>query len=150
PIWVALVRQWCRLEELTAFQTAGKALSAQGRPEAVGWWVQRARKARALPPGLDEPDAREDFYESVVRWWISVNPGWRKEGVAEPGDFMACGLKQQAGDLDGLPAGLNGLTSVIACLWWWYRAAGSVEGTPLWRKMVQDIHWVLQVKERVM
>ncbi|KAJ7302480.1 hypothetical protein DFH08DRAFT_826653 [Mycena albidolilacea] len=44
--------------------------------------------------------------------------------------------------------GLNGLTSVIACLWWWYRLAGIADGTPRWTKLVEDVTWVLSEKLR--
>ncbi|KAJ6513458.1 hypothetical protein C8R45DRAFT_782638, partial [Mycena sanguinolenta] len=142
PTWAALVREWCVLEAVTSFQASGKALSAQGRPEAVSWWVQRARKNRAIPSGLDNPTNRENYYNSVVSWWIHVNPAWRTEGMTTPQDFAHLGLKQDRGDLDGLPTGLNGLTSVVACLWWWYRVAGNADGALLWTKMVEDVSWV--------
>jgi hypothetical protein len=85
----------------------------------------------------------------VVKWWIAVNPAWRKEGVTGPASFAEHGLKQESGgDLGGLLAGLNGLTSVVACLWWWYQLAGVVEGVPVWKKLVGDVTWVLTEKFR--
>jgi hypothetical protein len=84
-----------------------------------------------------------------VNWWIAVNPAWQKEGVTGPASFVERGLKQESGgDLEGLPAGLNGLTSVVACLWWWYQLAGVVEGAPRWKKLADNVKWVLTEKSR--
>ncbi|KAJ7771428.1 hypothetical protein B0H14DRAFT_2402201, partial [Mycena olivaceomarginata] len=138
------------LEHATGFQVSGKALAAAGRPPAVSWWVQRARTAR-IPAGLNTEDEREDFYEAVVLWWLKVNPPWRKEGIVTVENFEARGLKQDGeGDLVSLCSGLNGITSVVACLWWWYRIAGITAGTPGWRKLVDDVLWVLTEKHRVL
>ncbi|KAJ7729885.1 hypothetical protein B0H14DRAFT_2409674 [Mycena olivaceomarginata] len=144
PAWGAVVDAWCALERATGLQVPGKALPAHGRPEAVSWWVQRARNDRRIPAGLEEEDQRDAFYDKTVNWWIAVNPAWRKEGVTR-------GLKQESGgDLEGLPAGLNGLTSVVACLWWWYQLAGVVEGAPRWKKLADDVTWVLTEKSRAL
>ncbi|KAF8133501.1 hypothetical protein K438DRAFT_1551732, partial [Mycena galopus ATCC 62051] len=150
PAWAAAVEAWHALEEATGFQTAGQALPTAGRPDAVGWWVQRARNDRRMPCRLDDKDKeneREDFYEQVVSWWISLNPAWRKEGlaVAADFDFKKHGLKQiSGGDLTGLFPGLNGMTSVLACLWWWYHLAGMPEGAAAWRALLADVTWVLR------
>ncbi|KAJ7903751.1 hypothetical protein B0H14DRAFT_2329065, partial [Mycena olivaceomarginata] len=46
--------------------------------------------------------------------------------------------------------GLNGLTSVLASLGWWYRIADIVEGSLLWRKLMDDVVWVLTEKHRAL
>ncbi|KAJ7673498.1 hypothetical protein B0H14DRAFT_2656893 [Mycena olivaceomarginata] len=139
PAWGAVVDAWCALERATGLQVPGKALPAYGRPEAVSWWVQRARNDRRIPAGLEEEDQRDAFYDKTVNWWIAVNPAWRKEGVTGPASFVERGLKQESGgDLEGLPAGLNGLTSL----------AGVVEGAPRWKKLADDVTWVLTEKSR--
>ncbi|KAJ6480221.1 hypothetical protein C8R45DRAFT_933150 [Mycena sanguinolenta] len=117
PLWIAALEAWRVLEDATGFQTGGKALSAQGRPEAVGWWVQQGRKA-GVPTCLDSDDERDDFYEGVVRWWIALNPGWRKEGTE--------GVK---------------LTR--------FAEVGLLRGAPVWRKVVEDVTWVLTEKVQV-
>ncbi|KAJ7729889.1 hypothetical protein B0H14DRAFT_2409660 [Mycena olivaceomarginata] len=150
PLWQSVVDAWLTLEHATGFKVSGKALPATGRPPAVSWWVQRARAAR-IPAGLETEDEREDFYDAVVLWWLKVNPPWRKEGVVTVENFEKHGLKQDGeGDLLSLCSGLNGITSVVACLWWWYRIAEIAEGTPGWRKLVQDVLWVLTEKHRVL
>ncbi|KAJ6447920.1 hypothetical protein C8R45DRAFT_1115609 [Mycena sanguinolenta] len=101
PLWEALVQQWCALETATNFETTGKVLSACGRPDAVSWWVQHMRKNSTIPPGLDSPDGCEDFYESVVKWWISVNPAWRADSVSSTEAFVVHGLKQESDDEPG-------------------------------------------------
>jgi hypothetical protein len=45
-----------------------------------------------------------------------------------------------------LLAGLNGLTSMMACLWWQYRIAGIARGSPEWKKLLADMWWVLMEK----
>ncbi|KAJ7348722.1 hypothetical protein DFH08DRAFT_698557 [Mycena albidolilacea] len=148
-IWKSAVDAWLTLEHATGFQVSGKALPAGGRPGAVSWWVQRGRGTTRIPAGLDAEDEREDFYAAVVSWWLSVNPGWRKEGVEDAEGFETRGLIQRVGgDLGALPSGLNGLTSVLACLAWWYRVAKVLEGAPSWRKLVEDVVWVLNEKHR--
>ncbi|KAF8139166.1 hypothetical protein K438DRAFT_1638241 [Mycena galopus ATCC 62051] len=149
PAWTAIVQAWYALERATGFQVVGKALPTHGRPKAVQWWVQRARKNCQIPPGLDDEDGRENFYLDVMKWWVGVNPGWRKDGLAGAEDFGTHGLKQEnGGGLEDLYAGLNGMTSVVACLWWWYRIANIAEGAPVWIRMVQDVTWVLNKKIR--
>jgi hypothetical protein len=101
--------------------------------------------------GLGREDEHEDFYNTVILWWLMVNPAWRKEGVTNAEEFKAHGLVQCGEDnLEGLPSGLNGLTSILAYLVWWYRIAGFAEGTPRWKKLVEDIAWVLREKHRVL
>ncbi|KAF8194498.1 hypothetical protein K438DRAFT_1969110 [Mycena galopus ATCC 62051] len=115
PSWTAVVQAWHALEQATVFQVVGKALPTHGRPKAVHWWI---------PPGLDDEDGKEDFYVDVVKWWVGVNADWRKEGVTTAQEFKKHGLRQECGDdLKDLYAGLNGITGVVACLWWWYRIA---------------------------
>ncbi|KAJ7302477.1 hypothetical protein DFH08DRAFT_723033 [Mycena albidolilacea] len=148
-LWKSAVDTWLTLEHATGFQTMGKALPAGGRPGAVSWWVQRGCNTTRIPAGINSEDEREDFYQAVVLWWLNVNPVWRKEGVKSAEDFEVHGLIQcGGGNLDSLPSGLNGLTSVLACLAWWYRVAGNTEGEPRWKKLVEDCTWVLSEKNR--
>ncbi|KAF7376801.1 hypothetical protein MSAN_00097500 [Mycena sanguinolenta] len=153
PTWTAAVEAWWALEEATGFQIVGKALSPRGRPEAVGWWVQRGRNSTRIPLSLGDvgkEDDREDFYVAVMKWWVEVNPGWRKDEDSAA-RFEVNGLKQEGnGDLDSLPPGLNGLTSVLACLWWWHRLAGVPAGLPAWKKIAADVTWVLVEKKRAL
>ncbi|KAJ7694511.1 hypothetical protein B0H14DRAFT_2650965 [Mycena olivaceomarginata] len=131
PEWTAVVNAWGALE---------KAVS----DACCAVYVAAALRLSAANLGSD--DEKEDFYEEVMKWWLEVNPAWRKEGLANTSapDFAVQGLKQEAGgDLGSLPPGLNGLTSIVTCLWWWYRLAGVVEGAPAWRTMAEDIAWVL-------
>ncbi|KAJ7801888.1 hypothetical protein B0H14DRAFT_2180340, partial [Mycena olivaceomarginata] len=78
-IWESAVDTWLTLEQASGFQIAGKALSVKGCPGAVSWWVQRRRSTVQIPAGLESEDEREDFYDAVILWWLSINPAWRKE-----------------------------------------------------------------------
>ncbi|KAJ7821078.1 hypothetical protein B0H14DRAFT_2599444 [Mycena olivaceomarginata] len=116
-------------------------------PSAGG--SSEARKDRRIPAGLDaDDDSREDFYDKVVSWWNYVNPAWRKEGLGSVAGFRRkySSKKREAAVLKGSCQGLNGLTSVVACLWWWYRLAGVADATPRWTKLVEDVTWVLSEK----
>ncbi|KAF8170845.1 hypothetical protein K438DRAFT_2024198 [Mycena galopus ATCC 62051] len=152
PAWAALVEAWRQLEQGTGFTTNDKPLPTGGHPRAVGWWIARARKNRTILPEInDDDDAREDFYEAVVSWWVALNPAWRKEGVTTAVDFEERGLAQESGgELEYLSSGLNGLTSVVVCLWWWYQITEIAEGTPAWRELVEDICWELTEKLQVL
>jgi hypothetical protein len=150
-IWKSAVDAWLALEHASGFQITGKALSAKGRPEAVSWWVQRGRSIVQIPAGLDSEDRRKHFYDSVVLWWLGINPAWRKEGITKVEDFEAHGLSQcSGGDLASIPSGLNGLTSVLASLGWWYCIAEVAEGLLRWRKLMEDVVWVLTKKHRAL
>ncbi|KAJ7776666.1 hypothetical protein B0H14DRAFT_3508248 [Mycena olivaceomarginata] len=131
PAWVAVVDVWWALEHATGFYDKTlPALPARERPGAVSWWVQRARKDRRIPAGLNtDDDSKEDFYDRV----ISKKLRSKKEG---------------GGSFEELVSGLNGLTSVVACLCWWYRLARVADGTPRWTKLVEDVMWVLSEKLR--
>ncbi|KAJ7837774.1 hypothetical protein B0H14DRAFT_2216332, partial [Mycena olivaceomarginata] len=134
-LWKSAVGAWLTLEHAAGFPISGKALPAGGGPGAVTWWVQRGRGTTRIP--LASEDECEDFYKAVVLWWLD--------------EFEVHGLIQlSGGDLEGLPLGLNGLTSVLACLAWWYRVAGILEGGPRWRKMVEDVTWVLSEKQQAL
>ncbi|KAJ7887329.1 hypothetical protein B0H14DRAFT_3725126 [Mycena olivaceomarginata] len=132
PAWIAVVDAWWALEHATRFcEKTLPAFPARGRPDTVSWWVQRARKDHRIPAGLDtDDDSKEDFYDKVVSWWNYVNPAWRKEGLGSVADFEENTLKKEGGSsFEGLVSGLNGLTSIVPCLWWWYRLAGVADGT---------------------
>ncbi|KAJ7794250.1 hypothetical protein B0H14DRAFT_2191978, partial [Mycena olivaceomarginata] len=140
PAWIALVGTWWALEHATGFYDKTlPTLPARGQPDDVSWWVQRARKDCRIP--------REDFYDKVVSWWNYVNPAWRKEGLGSAVDFEENTLKKEGGgSYEELVSGLNGRTSVVAFLWWWYRLAGVADGTLRWTKLVEDVTWVLSEK----
>ncbi|KAJ6495477.1 hypothetical protein C8R45DRAFT_1095113 [Mycena sanguinolenta] len=109
PVWTAALEAWWVLEEATGFQTA------------VGWWVQRGPNVTRIPLDLDDEgkdEEQEDFYEAVVKWWVEVNPTWRKNEHSAS-RFEMNRLKQESnGDLHVLFHWLNGLTSVLTCLLW--------------------------------
>ncbi|KAF8215256.1 hypothetical protein K438DRAFT_1749321 [Mycena galopus ATCC 62051] len=140
PGWTAVVEAWHTLEEATGFEV-GKALPATNRPEVVKWWVSRGRKDLCMPCKLDEAekeDERKDFYEGVVKWWVGINPVWRKAGLVKTSSFVETGLKQESqGNLESLFSGLNA---------GWL--AGIAEGAPAWRKLLEDIRWMLEEKHR--
>jgi hypothetical protein len=92
--------------------------------------VQRGCSTVQIPTGLDSEDECEDFYKSVILWWLSIKLAWREESIARVEHFETCRLNQYSGgDLAGIPLGLNRLTSILASLGWWYYIAEVPEGT---------------------
>jgi hypothetical protein len=115
-LWKSAVDIWLMLEHAAGFQISEKPLPAR-HPRAVLWWVQRRRGTTWIPAGLSSEDEHEDFYDAVILWWLIVNLVWRKEGVTNAEEFKAHGLIQHGeDDLEGLPSGLNRLTSILTCL----------------------------------
>ncbi|KAJ7369099.1 hypothetical protein DFH08DRAFT_677400 [Mycena albidolilacea] len=141
------VDAWLTLEQASGFQISGKALSAKGCPGAVSWWVQHRRSTVQIPAGLESEDECKDFHDAVILWWLSINLAWRKEGITTVKDLETRRLTQQhGGNLAGIPSGLNGLTSVLASLGWWCRIADIVKGSVRWRKLMDNVIWVLTEK----
>ncbi|KAJ7635992.1 hypothetical protein DFH06DRAFT_921773, partial [Mycena polygramma] len=82
-------------------------LTSTGRPDAVTWWIQRARKP--TPAISDLPQ----FVAEWQGWWKSLNPEWR---VSE-GEMMR---REDGRKWECLEAhGMNGMLSVLICLKWW-------------------------------
>jgi hypothetical protein len=110
----------------------GKSLSPKGRPRAVAWWIQRARKGTPPITGVEE------FAEQWHEWWRVLNPEWR---VGDKGKMCWEG----GSDWGVLKvSGVNGLLSVLMCLRWWKGALTAGAGDSGWRDAVDDVTWVLQ------
>ncbi|KAJ7615466.1 hypothetical protein FB45DRAFT_758020 [Roridomyces roridus] len=151
--WGALVTEWLTLETATGLMEKGPALPVKAcRPAEVYWWSHRGRRTpHRHPTILKTEDDFDLFYLKTVKWWLAVNPDWRKVGVETQTEFLQQGLAQNVdGDLDELHSGLNGLTSIVACLLWWYRVEKIPEGGEMWHKLVDDVSWVLTEKLRAL
>ncbi|KAJ7858431.1 hypothetical protein B0H13DRAFT_1901814 [Mycena leptocephala] len=127
--WMALTNLWYKLEASTNF-TTGKSLPSKGRPRAVAWWIQRARKG--TPPIADV----EEFAEQWREWWRVLNPEWR---VGDKGKMR----REGGSDWGALKVpGVNGLLSVLMCLKWWKGVLAAGAGDSGWKDAVDDVTWV--------
>ena len=103
------------------------------RPRAIEWWSSRAR-----PDKIPQYDSLKSFADSVVQWWIFIQPDWR--GI-QPGV-----TSRVEGDWERLyQPGVNGLLNIVALAYWWatiLKERGSgVNETYSW--FVSDVTWVL-------
>ena len=103
------------------------------RPRAIEWWSSRARPDK-IPPF----DSLKSYADSVVEWWIFIQPDWRgiQLGV----------ISRVEGDWERLyQPGVNGLLNVVALAHWWARIFKErkidVDETYSW--FVSDVTWVL-------
>ena len=112
------------------------SLSTSRRPKAIGWWNSRARPHK-VPPY----DSLQTFTGSITKWWISLQPEWRKIDVGVV-SRVGGGFK----DWECLyQPGTNGLLNVIILAHWWARILverdNTVDGVYSW--FVSDVSWVL-------
>ena len=107
--------------------------STTHRPAAIGWWTSRARPNRSPPY-----DSLKSFTKSITKWWISLQPHWRK---IKPGT-----VSRIEGDWEFIyKPGVNGFLNVVILAYWWARILGErgcdVDATYSW--FVSDVEWVL-------
>jgi hypothetical protein len=126
------------LKSYIAFEVANNAnirgtLSTTKRPTAVQWWISCARPNRL--PALTPLDS---FTESIVKWWVDLQPHWRK---IKPGKIL-----RGKGDWEDLyQPGINGLLNVVVLANWWARAL-ELRDMPvdkMYSWFVSDVAWVL-------
>ena len=119
--------------ELTDRSNIRGALSTTNRPKAVGWWSGRSRPDR-LPPY----DSLKSFAASIVKWWIALQPSWRK---IQPGEVSRVGGNWQR----LYQPGTNGLLNVVVLAYWWAKILEqreiAIDGTYIW--FISDVTWVL-------
>lgn len=105
---------WLSLETLDQFEGKAK-LGTQHRPVCVGYWVSVARAARMIPIGC----SFEEYETTFWKWWISLQPSFRKNDVTENGklEMVAPPAGAEWKKLDG--TGANGVLSILASLCFW-------------------------------
>ena len=123
--------------ELTDRSRIRGALPTSRRPKGVGWWLSRARPNK-LPPY----DSLKTFAESIVMWWIYIQPEWREIGIATVSRVG----RDSFGDWERLyQPGNNGLLNVLILAYWWAKIleerGSPVDGTYSW--FVSNVSWIL-------
>lgn len=119
--------------ELANHSSIRGVLPTVRRPKAIAWWTGRARPSKTPPF-----DSLKSFTNSIVQWWVTIQPRWRK---IEPGKTF-----RDEGDWENLyQPGLNGLLNVVILARWWAGILGErgnpVDETYSW--FVSDVTWVL-------
>jgi hypothetical protein len=77
----------------------------------------------------------EEFGANFGKWWLTMQPSWRKESLLRelPPDADWTVLKR---------GGSNGLALVVMTLSWWVRAAGENCCAKV-SEAIEDLTWVL-------
>ena len=126
-------------------------LSTAHRPKAVGWWLSRARPNK-LPPY----DSLSSFRDSIVKWWIFLQPDWRREGLECGVTSRDEGCSNASDDEESCweriyKPGLNGLLNVVILVYWWARIleARGESADEAYRWLVADVTWVLSQLTRI-
>lgn len=111
------------------------SLSTDGRPKAVTWWSSRARPDK-FPPY----DSFSSFTSNITKWWVSLQPDWRKSG-------FKCGkTSRKKGNFMSLyQPGVNGLLNIVILAYWWASILGerSEPASAAYHWLVTDTTWVL-------
>ena len=112
------------------------SLSTTGRPSQISSWIRSAR-----PSALPQSTNLREYGSSVVAWWYSLQPSWRKLGCGTP--------SREDGEFDCLlKPGINGLVNVVILAYWWsnflakFPTDSEAEGSR-YRWFVTDVSWVL-------
>lgn len=132
--WAELTRLWSKFEEKEGFKER-KKLGTKSRPPFIAEWIRYARSPTWRPSITNVP-ALETAFDA---WWKGLQPEWR---MSE--DRLTI-LDKTDGDWDQLRRpGLNGILSVMACLFYWgCKAQGNMKHCAGWASAVEDCILVL-------
>ena len=130
-----LVKLWATFEEKEGFEE-WKKLGMKGRPAFIAEWIRYACSPTWCPSITDVPALEISFQA----WWKGLQPDWRMSG---DGSTV---LDKMDGDWDQLRRpGLNGIHSIIACLFYWgHKAQENTEHCVGWASAVEDCILVLK------
>ncbi|THU91985.1 hypothetical protein K435DRAFT_672971, partial [Dendrothele bispora CBS 962.96] len=148
PAWEGAVESLVSLEASYRFQDSRKSLPTGSRPNAIHAWVKNARKDH-LPVSENES---KTFGNAVLDWWNALQPEWRaldQEALVDVAE--RCWLREVEGQWGKLRCpGINGFSSVLACLRWWLdlEIRGDGEMLAEWEVMLEDVVWVMDCLAR--
>ena len=136
PHFQSLLRAYVAFENAATTSERPGSLSTIKRPSQISCWIRCARVNTA--PSWSNI---RDYGSSVVTWWSSLQPSWRK---------LECGTSsREEGSLECLSQpGINGLLNLVILAYWWSNgltesgADSKIEG-PRYRWFVADVTWVL-------
>ena len=107
----------------------------KARPPFIAKWIRYARSPTWRPSIMNVPALETAFHA----WWKGLQLDWR---MSDDGLTI---LDKTDGDWDQLrQPGLNGILSVMACLFYWgCEAQGNMEHCTGWASAVEDCILVL-------
>lgn len=137
--WRELVAAWLTFEATTDFVEHGGQLPAKHRPPIVGGWIKRACDPDCLTTSNLTIGDIPTFVNSFNAWWRSFQPKWRLAGAGSE-------LTRSGGDWATLCryTGVNGLLSVLACLYFWRSGTLTPDEHAAWDDAVDDVLFVVQ------
>ena len=87
-------------------------LGTKNRPDAVSWWIQRARKLEKVPTTV-----KLDSFPGQVRvWWKAIQPAWRVDKEVE-WPLLRTIPEDETWD-STWHGGANGMFLLLMCLYW--------------------------------
>ncbi len=144
PRWQRLVDCFTLLKEENNFEKRGE-LAGDGRPAMLSKWIQYGRltRSKTMPTTLDASNLAA-FKHAYQTWYDGLQPDWReKEG--EDWKRPKLGRKQQDWGLLDV-RGINGMLSVVACLYWWGMVVSEQAQSDFdeWERAAEDVSWVME------
>ncbi|PPQ76699.1 hypothetical protein CVT26_004469 [Gymnopilus dilepis] len=153
--WISLIRSWATFEIKSRFHSSAR-LKTSDRPSCITEWIRKQRLT-SWRPNINDFDAYEAEYH---KWWISMQPPWR---VSKEGDVDQLSVNGDWGELR--KAGMNGIYSILAGLFFWGDALTAntqvlLEKRKKWKKKLDkkgeselerltdlQCHWAAAVEE---
>lgn len=136
PRFQNLLQLYIAFENAVVASEHPGSFSTSGRPTQISWWIRCAR-VDAPPPLFD----LLDYGSSVITWWSSLQPAWRK---------LKCGTpNRDNGAFNSLAQpGINGLLNIIILAYWWSdglaeMGTNSDEESIKYQWFVDDASWVI-------
>jgi hypothetical protein len=137
-----ILKLWTHLKWAYGFQSdRACALSKDKQPDQVNWWIGHGHKVTAMPPITFV----WVFKRQLWKWWVHLQPAWHQDTASDDGSMSHTGPREW--DKLAKP-GVNGIVSVVACLYWWFKRAAEEDEDddshlPLWANIIDDVSWVL-------
>jgi hypothetical protein len=135
-VWERVVDLWWKTEEAVSFVGPPKGQHAKIRPTQVQGWIARARTGGPNPALVDV----FAFASQWWKWWMALNPEWRKTGVTDGERLRKSGEGEWGSTVQ---TGPNGMLNVLICLRWWRDVIDETE-LGAWEEALKDVSWVME------
>ena len=106
------------------------------RPDELSWWFKNGRPL-ATPKSLPQIESIQDFEDNWVKWWLAIQPEWRKAGLFVREEATG---QRDWGDLPN--GGKDGLFLVVVSLGWWIHARDPSRDSQI-DNAIADVAWVI-------
>lgn len=115
-------------------------VTSAARPTQLTKWIINGRyeRMRSSGPKFDHA-TMEDFVDTFMKWWASLQPSWRSLGVGNKlSQISVYGNYWKSLNVPGK----NGWLSIMACLKWWGVYVAEKEKAQ-WAEVVEDVLMML-------